>query len=71
MADPFSVASGAAGVISLGLTVFQGLITFHQGRKSKDEDVKIALQGLDSLAQVLQHLHSVLTHGKLREIMSL
>ena len=32
MADPFSTAAGAVGVISLGLTVCQGLLAYSKMR---------------------------------------
>lgn len=37
MTDPFSVASGAVGVVSLGLTVCQGLISYCSAFHGQDQ----------------------------------
>ncbi|OTA90254.1 hypothetical protein M434DRAFT_33774 [Hypoxylon sp. CO27-5] len=52
--DPFSIASGVAGLISLGLTVSDGLIQYCKDYRSQDQD-------LSQLAQHAQELKSVLT----------
>lgn len=53
MADPFSIASGAVGVISLGLTVCEGLVSYLSAFKGQDRD-------LDSLSQRVEGLTSCL-----------
>jgi hypothetical protein len=40
MGDPFSVAGSAVGVISLGLTVCQGLLTYYGQFKAYDEEIR-------------------------------
>ncbi|KAI1776458.1 hypothetical protein F4818DRAFT_440825 [Hypoxylon cercidicola] len=51
--DPFSVATGAAGLISLGLTVSGGLIQYCKDYRSQDAD-------LTQLSQHAQELNSFL-----------
>ncbi|KAI9678988.1 MAG: hypothetical protein M1822_007414 [Bathelium mastoideum] len=60
MSEPFSVASGAVGFISLGIQVTQGLITYLQDWKSRDSDVASTILSLQDLEQTLEHLSSVL-----------
>ncbi|KAI0834656.1 hypothetical protein F5Y06DRAFT_278556 [Hypoxylon sp. FL0890] len=52
--DPFSAATGAAGLISLGLTVSNGLIQYCRDYRSQDDD-------LSQLAQHARDLQSILT----------
>ncbi|XXG99883.1 Ornithine decarboxylase [Hypoxylon texense] len=52
--DPFSVATGAAGLVSLGLTVSGGLIQYCRDYQSRDAD-------LAQLSQRAQELESFLT----------
>ncbi|OCT45664.1 hypothetical protein CLCR_01564 [Cladophialophora carrionii] len=53
MTDPFSVASGAIGVVSLGLTVCDGLISYFSAFKGQD-------QFLSSLSERAEHLNKSL-----------
>ncbi|KAF4970214.1 hypothetical protein FSARC_2700 [Fusarium sarcochroum] len=46
MAEPLSIASGVAGLISLGLTLCNGLHTYFSAIKDRDKDVEIATQNL-------------------------
>jgi hypothetical protein len=57
--DPFSIASGAAGVVSLGLSVCQGLLAYYDPYKAYNEEIKnltIRTEGLKSVLQGLQQL---------------
>lgn len=49
MPDPFSVAGSAVGVISLGITVAQGLINYYTAYKDRDEDIKSLITQLRRL----------------------
>ncbi|CAJ0555372.1 Ff.00g054370.m01.CDS01 [Fusarium sp. VM40] len=49
MADPLSIASGVAGLISLGLTLCNGLQTYFSAIKDRDKDVEIATRDLNLL----------------------
>lgn len=62
MADPFGAASAAAGVISLGLTVCQGLLTYYSTWKDAPQDVKQMRKSMEELMSVLQHLRSSTAH---------
>jgi hypothetical protein len=58
MTDPFSVTESAVGVISLGLTVCQGLITYYGNFKAFHEQIDVTDQmaGLESVLKVLRHV---------------
>ncbi|KAL7755895.1 hypothetical protein ACKLNR_014422 [Fusarium oxysporum f. sp. zingiberi] len=73
MGDPFSIATGVAGLVSLGLTVCNGLHTYFSAIKDRKEDVAIAHQSLalfkfhvfavQSSAAKLGHRHSPAIDG--------
>ncbi|KAH7169409.1 hypothetical protein DER46DRAFT_681113 [Fusarium sp. MPI-SDFR-AT-0072] len=46
MGDPLSIASGVAGLISLGLTVCDGLHTYFSAIKNRKDDISIATKSL-------------------------
>lgn len=59
MADPFSVAGSAVGVISLGLTVCQGLLAYYGPLKAFHEqidEVAYRMAASDSILKALQHV---------------
>ncbi|KAJ5370920.1 uncharacterized protein N7496_007012 [Penicillium cataractarum] len=60
MADPFSTASGAIGVISLGLQVTQQLITYCQAYRSYDEDAQRMESKAESLRRPLRALREII-----------
>lgn len=60
MADPFSAASSAIGVISLGLQVAQQLITFCQAYKSYDEDARRIGAKAESMRRPLKALRDII-----------
>jgi hypothetical protein len=49
MADPLSVASGVAGLVSLGLTLCNGLHNYFSAIKDRHSDIKTATQSLTLL----------------------
>lgn len=58
MADPFSVAGSAVGVISLGISVCQGLVNYYSAFKGQDDEVGEIVgkvERLRDLLEVLQH----------------
>ncbi|EXK26691.1 hypothetical protein FOXG_15819 [Fusarium oxysporum f. sp. lycopersici 4287] len=73
MSDPFSIATGVAGLISLGLTVCDGLHTYFSAIKDRKDDIAIATQSLalfkfhvfaiQSSASKLGHRHSPTIDG--------
>lgn len=56
MTDPFSVATGALGVVSLGLTVCEGLISYYSAFKGQNQyldDLTRRTEGLKGCLSVL------------------
>ena len=53
MADPFSVASGTVGIISLGLTVAQGLFRIADGIGSAGEEVRSHAEEINAFSRLL------------------
>ena len=62
MGDPLSIVAGAGQVISLGLTVCQGLINYCQAFAGQYRDVRILVQDLQGLERSLTLLRDDLTH---------
>ena len=56
MGDPFSSASSAIGVLSLGLTVCQGLITYCSQVKSFKQEIDDVVGKANGLKGVLKAL---------------
>ncbi|KAL3471247.1 hypothetical protein BJX99DRAFT_263445 [Aspergillus californicus] len=57
MGEPFAVVSGAAGVLSLGLTVCQGLVAYYgpfTAFSSETESFVTRVTGLSAILEVLQ-----------------
>ncbi|KAF4435194.1 pyruvate decarboxylase [Fusarium acutatum] len=73
MGDPLSIASGVAGLVSLGLTVCDGLHTYFSVIKDRKDDLAIVTQNLtlfkfhifavQSSASKLGHRHSPAIDG--------
>jgi ankyrin repeat domain-containing protein 50 len=53
MSDPLSVLSGAAGLVSLGITICQGLITYYQAWDAWEDDVRGAMQDVEDISKFL------------------
>ena len=62
MGDPVSVVASAAGIISLGITVCQGLVNYCQAFAGQYRDVRILVQDLQGLEMSLTSLDRSLTH---------
>ena len=56
MADPTSAAGFAVGVISLGIQVSQGLVSYYADWKSRDDDIDRILDKLRGLGKTLENL---------------
>ncbi|KAF5617484.1 hypothetical protein F25303_13252 [Fusarium sp. NRRL 25303] len=73
MGDPFSIATGVAGLISLGITVCDGLHTYFSAIKDRKDDLAIVAQNValfkfhvfavQSSASKLGHRHSPAIDG--------
>jgi hypothetical protein len=61
MADPFSVAGSAVGVVSLGILACQGLVTYIDDVKDgKERTIQISRQ-MDELAAHLERLETIMS----------
>ena len=56
MADPLAIASGIAGLLSLGIQVTQSLVNFYTAYKDRDTDLANLTQNLDSLQSIFRAL---------------
>lgn len=56
MSDPLSASGSAVGIISLGVTVCQGLLQYYASWKDYENDVATAFHSLEGLAKTLQQL---------------
>ncbi|KAI1027653.1 hypothetical protein LB504_011649 [Fusarium proliferatum] len=73
MSDPFSIATGVAGLISLGITVCDGLHTYFSAIKDRKDDLAIVTQNValfkfhifavQSSASKFGHRHSPAING--------
>lgn len=61
MTDPFAVAGGAVGVISLGLTVCQGFLAYYGPYKSFHEEIKIVTTRMEALKCILKVIQSLIS----------
>lgn len=56
MADPLALASGVAGLLSLGIQVTQSLVNFYNSFRDQDTDLAKVAQDLDNLQSILRAL---------------
>jgi hypothetical protein len=64
MGDPFSVAGSAVGVISLGLSICQGLLAYYGPFKAYDEQIHDVSNRITSFDSTLKALEDVLAHAQ-------
>ena len=60
MTDPASVVGTAVGVISLGIQVCQGLVSYYEKWKSFDDDIANLHAGINGLRITLENLEFTL-----------
>ena len=65
-----AAASGAAGLISLGLQACSGLITYCSACKEFDKDTRALKRRIQRLAMVLEYLDSMLSTPQFEEFRS-
>lgn len=56
MADPLSIASGIAGLLSFGVQVTQTLVDFYSAYKDQDTNLSRITQNLESLQSIFRSL---------------
>ena len=59
MAEVFGVAGSAVGVISLGIQVCQGLLTYYDSWKACHQDIENTSKSIASLTVTLEHILNV------------
>lgn len=65
MADPLSIASGVAGLVSLGITVTQGIVAYYSSWKDCPSDVSNTVQSLSNLSEILKRVRATYESGQL------
>ncbi len=60
MADPLSVAGSAVGIVSLGITVCQGLVSYIESVHGRKEEIANCLREVRNLISVFTSLNDVL-----------
>ncbi|TQB70154.1 hypothetical protein MPDQ_000932 [Monascus purpureus] len=58
MADPLSITSGIAGLLSLGIKVTQSLISFYSTYKDQDNDLAKIARNLEDLQNIFESLET-------------
>jgi hypothetical protein len=58
MTDPLSVTAGAAGFISLAITVCQGLVTYYKAWDGWEDDVRSAVQDVEDISKFFNLFNS-------------
>jgi ankyrin repeat domain-containing protein 50 len=66
MADPLSIASGIAGLLSLGFQVTQSLVAFYSAYKDQDADLSKITRNLENLQGIFQSLDVALRDCQIR-----
>jgi ankyrin repeat domain-containing protein 50 len=61
MADPFSMAGPAVGIVSLGITVAQGLLAYYEAWKDSANEIQDTFSSILALSKTLEILHSALS----------
>ena len=62
MSDPLSIAAGAAGLVSLGLTVCSGLLDYYKAWKDQGSDVSTMYKSLEALNRMFELLEEKVRH---------
>lgn len=61
--EAFAVASGAAGLVSLGIEVCKGLLNYYQSWRTAETEVAGMYNSIESLAKTLILLESAINNG--------
>lgn len=66
--EPFSAAGTAVGIVSLGVQVCQGLLSYYSGWKDFGEDVKATTDSIADLRRILLVLEDILSRSSQSDI---
>lgn len=69
MADPFSITGSAVGVISLGLTVFSGLLQYYGDWKDSEKDIAATYTSIEGLTKAFMLIKDTLEGQSFRRDM--
>jgi ankyrin repeat domain-containing protein 50 len=67
MAEALGVASGVAGLVSLGITVCQGLLTYYEGFKGARDDIDKMWFSVENVSSILLVIRSVVLKGRFEQ----
>lgn len=67
MADPFSIASGTVGIISLGIQLCKEITTYVDSWRGYDADLENIGRKAESLKVPLEQLHDFVQHTRLTD----
>lgn len=67
MSDPFSVASGVLGVVSLGLNACQGLLQYYSSWKDSQKDVAVMCASLEGLTKTFRLVEGTIEDRKFNQ----
>ena len=60
MAEPFSVASGVVGVVTLGITACQGVVSYYNSWETQDQSISDAKEKIERWQSSLSALKEIL-----------
>lgn len=65
MAEALGVASGVVGIISFGISICQGLLTYYNAFRDSEEDIGQMCPSMENVAKTLLAIDLTLHHGSL------
>lgn len=65
--DPFSIATGSAGLVSLGITICDGLLTYCRTYKSRENDLSVLDDHAGKLQMFLEVVEERLRSGQIAD----
>lgn len=67
MAEALGIASGVAGLVTLGITIFQGLIDYYASYKDANDSAKRMYASVEMLRKIFTTLHSSIKSPSLNQ----
>src|ERR1700742_3322127 len=66
MAEPFSIGTGVAGLIPLGIQVTEGLVKYYRSYKAQFSETSSTINRLESLLELFELLQKQIDSRKFR-----
>ncbi|PNP47434.1 hypothetical protein TGAMA5MH_01253 [Trichoderma gamsii] len=63
MAEALGVASSVVGIISFGISIWQGLLTYYNAFRDSEEDIGQMCASMENVAKTLLAIDLTLRHG--------